>query len=55
MFAQVFWSSVVLTGNPTDQRQLVDEPRFWSSVVLTGNPTYKTVTGIKDSFGAVSF
>ena len=34
-----FWSSVVLTGNPTQDAGERPQGRFWSSVVLTGNPT----------------
>ena len=39
-----FWSSVVLTGNPTRELAwgMLDE--FWSSVVLTGKPTYRLYT-----------
>ena len=34
-----FWSSVVLTGKPTDGVTVRYYDKFWSSVVLTGNPT----------------
>ena len=35
----MFWSSVVLTGNPTFINHIASASVFWSSVVLTGNPT----------------
>ena len=38
---QTFWSSVVLTGNPTSRPERRQMWQFWSSVVLTGNPTNK--------------
>ena len=34
-----FWSSVVLTGDPTAQNLACIGGEFWSSVVLTGDPT----------------
>ena len=39
MRALRFWSSVVLTGDPTFGEPSVRLPEFWSSVVLTGDPT----------------
>ena len=51
----LFWSSVVLTGNPTEYGRDVDDREFWSSVVLTGNPTYRQWQQPKEGFGAVSF
>ena len=35
----LFWSSVVLTGNSTRSSRTTYRTRFWSSVVLTGNST----------------
>ena len=35
----MFWSSVVLTGDPTCNVVVLCDLPFWSSVVLTGDPT----------------
>ena len=35
----MFWSSVDLTGNQTEEAHGVPQSRFWSSVDLTGNQT----------------
>ena len=37
--AAKFWSSVVLTGDPTCVNLRRGQHEFWSSVVLTGDPT----------------
>ena len=42
MPGRMFWSSVVLTGNPTTEGIIMEVKQFWSSVVLTGNPTQST-------------
>ena len=39
----LFWSSVVLTGDPTVSTVQIDFSPFWSSVVLTGDPTRDAV------------
>ena len=39
MWPFLFWSSVVLTGDPTTKWTEWHQLMFWSSVVLTGDPT----------------
>ena len=50
----MFWSSVELTGNPTQDPAPGDPLGFWSSVELTGNPTGLEDLQRADRFGAVS-
>ena len=50
----LFWSSVDLTGNQTDNRMDYWEGQFWSSVDLTGNQTITDVMHAELGFGAVS-
>ena len=50
----LFWSSVDLTGNQTEDIQDEMLAMFWSSVDLTGNQTQKARPCLSRSFGAVS-
>ena len=53
-YAELFWSSVDLTGNQTVFFGKRTGTVFWSSVDLTGNQTARPVRLELASFGAVS-
>ncbi len=46
----MFWSSVILTGNQTQNGIHYATKRFWSSVILTGNQTSRRIHANRRKF-----